>query len=69
MSNKKIDCVKISIYEDFAPSIIVPVSELLIKNGSLQEEIDGLEEEDVLYITKVKMTQKEIDELPEFEGF
>lgn len=68
MSNKKIECVKISIYEDFSPSIIVPVSELL-RNGSLQEEIDGLEEDDVLYITKVKMTQKEIDELPEFEGF
>lgn len=68
MTDKKIECVKISIYEDFAPSIIVPVSEL-IKNGSLQEEIENLDDDDVLYLTKIKMTQKEIDELPEFEGF
>jgi hypothetical protein len=68
MSKNKIECVKISIYEDFAPSIIVPISELT-KNGSLQEEIENLEDDDVLYLSKIKLTQKEIDELPEFEGF
>jgi hypothetical protein len=68
MSKNKIECVKISIYEDFAPSIIVPISELK-RDGSLQEEIENLDYDDVLYLTKVKLTQKEIDELPEFEGF
>lgn len=68
MTDKKIDCIKISIYEDFLPSIFCPISEIG-KNGALQEEIENLDYDDVLYIMKTKMTQKEIDELPEFEGF
>lgn len=63
----KIDCLKLSIYENFAPSIIAPLSEVI--NGCYNEEFESLEEDDVLYITKVRLTQTEIDELPEFEGF
>jgi hypothetical protein len=63
----KIECLKLSIYENFSPSIIAPLSEVL--KGCFNEEYESLEEDDVLYITKVKMTQQEIDELPEFEGF
>ncbi len=68
MPTNKIPCVKISIYDDFAPSIIVPISEMK-KDGSLYEEIENLDDDDILYLTKVNLTQKEIDELPEFEGF
>jgi hypothetical protein len=61
----KIDCIKMSIYSDFKPSIIFPIAESI----HIQNQLEELEENDTLFIQKVKMTQQEIDELPEFEGF
>lgn len=41
----------------------------IIRKNDIIDMIEGLEDDEIVEVTKLKMTDEEFEKLPEFEGF